>query len=83
MKAIITLADIGFTAGVIIVIFIVLAAIALVVSLWLYRWSRGPRLTRCPYCHKVIPWGITPCPNCERPLTWPGHPADEYLTAED
>ena len=59
MRVIVTLADIGFLASVIVVIFIILAVIALVVSLWLYRWSRGPRLTRCPYCRKVIQWGIT------------------------
>lgn len=83
MRVIVTLADIGFLASVVVVIFIILAVIALVVSLWLYRWSRGPRLTRCPYCRKVIQWGITPCPNCDRPLTWVDQTHDEYLTAEE
>ncbi len=83
MRAITTLADIGFSASLLVVIVIALAIIVLGVSLWLYRWSRGPRLTRCPYCRKVIQWGITPCPNCKRPLTWPNQSADEYLTAED
>lgn len=83
MRAVATLTDIGFSASLFVVISIVLAVIALVVSLWLYRRSRGPRLTRCPYCRKVIQWGITPCPNCERPLTWVDQTPDEYLTAEE
>ena len=83
MRVIATLADIGFSASLFIVFFIALAAIALLVSLWLYRRSRGPRLTRCPYCRKVIQWGITPCPNCERPLTWVDQTPEEYLTAEE
>lgn len=83
MSAIATLADVGLLASLIVLVAVVLAAIVLIVSLWLYRWSRGPRLTRCPYCRKVIQWGITPCPNCGRPLAWPDQTPDEYLTVEE
>ncbi len=82
MRAIVTLADIGASASLFIVIIIALAVIGVVVSIWLYRRSRGPRLIRCPYCHQVIQWGITPCPDCKRPLTWANQNADEYSVEE-
>lgn len=66
-----------------VVIFVALALVVLLVSLWLFRLSRGPQMARCPYCHKAIQRGASACPYCGRQLVVPEVDPEAYLTAED
>lgn len=83
MKAIAMLADVGTVASLLVVIVVALAIVVLLVSLWLFRLGRGPQMTRCPYCRKVIQRGATECPYCGRELVVKEIDPEEYLTAED
>jgi hypothetical protein len=75
IATLIVLADSSVSPGMVFTVFLILALVVLVVSVWLFRTQlrfRRSVLTdrhvvkRCPSCNAVMEPGASYCPNCGR-----------------